>query len=180
MIQKNIYLIGFMATGKSKIGSILSEMLHWPFADTDDMIVALAGKPIPQIFADAGEAGFRRLEKDIIKKITQYQRWVISLGGGAVMDKENWKIISESGITICLSATPEVLYNRISQDSNRPLMANVTAGDLRHRIDTMLARRMPHYRQAMVTFESRDEVSPEELARQIFQFLQDTYEKNNG
>lgn len=170
---KNIYFMGFMAAGKSKVGKELAHILGWPFADTDDLVEERAGIAIDEIFMNSGESEFRRIEKDVIKKIAQNREWIVSLGGGAVIDEENWRMITDTGITICLHATPYLLHKRISRKDNRPLMKNRKDEALRERIAILLSEREPAYKKAQYHFESREEVSAYELAVKIYKQLQD-------
>ena len=111
-IEGNIYLLGFMATGKSKVGRIIAERLGWKFIDTDDEIEAMAGRTISNIFSTEGETYFRKLEKQVINRISELKTCVIALGGGAVVDEENWQKISQNGLTIRIQASPDVVLAR--------------------------------------------------------------------
>jgi len=170
---RNIYFMGFMATGKSRVGRELARLLGWPFTDTDSLIEQRAGKSISRIFADEGEPRFRQLESEVIREIADRKQWVVALGGGAVMNDGNWQVISQSGLTICLNASVDVLCKRIAEKDHRPLMANASAEELRQRIISMLERRSPFYQKAQYHFESREEVPAKDLAQQIFIYLRD-------
>jgi len=165
--------MGFMATGKSKVGRELARLLGWPFTDTDSLIEQQACKSINRIFADEGESHFRRLENQVIREIAGRKQWVIALGGGAIMNDGNWQLISQSGITICLNASVDVLCKRIAEKDHRPLMANASAEEQRQRIISMLEKRSPYYQKAQYHFESREEVAAKDLAQQIFFYLRD-------
>ena len=121
---KNIVLIGLMGSGKSAIGRTVAKKLGRRFIDTDRFIERRAGKTVPEIFKDAGETEFRTIEKDIIKKVSQYVGIVIATGGGAIKDIENFNLLKESGWIIALYASPETLYRRIEGKRVRPLLAN--------------------------------------------------------
>lgn len=167
--NRNIYFIGFMATGKSRIGQEFAALLSWPFLDTDAMIEQRAGKLISDIFRDQGEAHFRALERQIIKEVSRRKNQVIALGGGAVLDRENWKDITETGLTICLTAPEEVIYKRIYRKSTRPLMNHESPDELRAKIKAKLAERKPYYQQAQYTFATLEKYSPRECALKIFE-----------
>ena len=170
---KIIYFLGFMASGKTVIGKQFSSMMSWPFYDTDDLIEEKAGKSISQIFADQGEEAFRKIETDIIHQVAQKKHQVIALGGGAVLRTKNWKIISKSGISICLTAPVNVLISRISQKSHRPLMYNLTGNELGQKIENMLEERQPYYQRADYTFENGGQLSIKEFALSIFKTIRD-------
>ena len=165
--------MGFMATGKSRVGEELAKLLGWHFVDTDDLIEQEVGKSITRIFAEDGEAAFRQIEKRVVARLAQSSQNVVALGGGAVMDDENWKNITSSGVTICLTASVDLLYERISKKSHRPLMAGHQHEELRQRIESLLAQRLPFYSRAQYKFESRQEVPAEKLAEHIFLTLRD-------
>ncbi|HPR88554.1 MAG TPA: shikimate kinase [bacterium] len=170
---KNVYFMGFMGTGKSKVGRAFARLIGRPFADTDDLIVARAGMDIRAIFTAKGEESFRALEDEVVQEICGRQQWVISLGGGAVMRPNNWSLICATGITICLEASLEVLTNRLSRKRERPLVQGLGAEALRRRIEDLYAERAPIYQQAHYHFESREEVTASQLAETIFLYLRD-------
>ncbi len=171
---KNVYLIGFMATGKSRVGRELAGLLGWPFADTDHLIEKSAGTSINNIFNLHGEAAFRDLESGIIKKVAARRHQVISLGGGAVIREENWRVISDSGITICLTASLQTLVTRVQRKNDRPLLKNLSAESLQEKISAMLEQRLPHYEKADFSFESREEVSARDFAQTIYKRIMES------
>ena len=119
---KNIVLVGLMGSGKSAIGRTIAKKLGRRFIDTDRLIERKTGKTIAEIFNSEGELLFRKQEKDIIRKISQYIGIVIATGGGAIKDPENFKCLKESGWIIALFASPAVLYQRIAGKRIRPLL----------------------------------------------------------
>lgn len=170
---KNIYLIGFMATGKSRVGSDFAKILGWPFYDTDDLIEESAGKSISKIFEQDGEQVFRKIESDVIENLAEKIHNVVALGGGAVMSDDNWRLLCQSGLTICLHATPQVLYERIHGRSHRPLLNSLPDSELMDRIKEMLKIRGPRYAEAHYSFESTQDVPADILANNIFESLRD-------
>ena len=121
---KNIVLIGLMGTGKSAIGRTIGKKLGRRFIDTDRFIERKLGKTIPELFEQEGEVKFRLIEKEIIKKVSQYIGIVIATGGGVSKDPENFKHLKESGWIIALYASPETIYKRIEGKRIRPLLLN--------------------------------------------------------
>jgi shikimate kinase / 3-dehydroquinate synthase len=170
---KNIYFMGFMGTGKSKVGREFASLLGWPYLDTDDLIEERAGKTITDIFEQEGEDVFRKIEGDIIKEMSQKKHTVVSLGGGAVVADENWDILNSSGLTICLSASPELIRQRISKKTHRPLVKDFTNDELLQRIKNLLNQRAGRYSMAEYSFESKKEVPASQLANTIFEKLRD-------
>lgn len=121
---KNIVLIGLMGSGKSAIGRTIAKKLGRRFIDTDRLIERKSGKTISEIFEQKDEETFRTLEKEVIRKISQYVGIVVATGGGAIKDPDNFKNLKESGWIIALYASPETLYKRISGKRIRPLLLN--------------------------------------------------------
>ncbi len=120
-----IYLVGFMASGKSTIGRLLAHRLGWSFFDTDDEIEAAEKTTISEIFDQRGEAEFRRIETEILH---QHVRWiergrpaVLALGGGVFAQPENRRILEDRGITVWLDCPFPTLARRAEQASHRPL-----------------------------------------------------------
>ncbi len=160
---QNITLCGFMGTGKSSVGRLAAEVLHFDFLDTDAVIEARAGKPITQIFAEGGEPAFRALEKDIVKELTARKRTLISTGGGLVVNPENMASLKEHSMVICLRASPESIWARVKNQSHRPLL---NEPDPLARIRALLAERAPAYRQADALVNT-DIRSLREVAQQV-------------
>ena len=140
--MNNIYLVGFMATGKTAVGKELARKKKWHFLDLDELIELKEKRTIADIFAKEGEPYFRRLEKRVLKEVAKEKKFVVACGGGIVIDKENIKTMKENGIIICLSASPEVILQRTQGTSHRPLL-NVK--DQKKRIELLLKLRAPYY-----------------------------------
>ncbi|MCK8826645.1 shikimate kinase [Natroniella acetigena] len=118
----NIALIGFMGTGKSSVGRELADELGYSFVDLDQEIVKHEGQEIPQLFATAGEDYFREVETEVTKKVAAKDKQVIATGGGVVLKEENLEALRSNGTLILLTATPEEILRRTSQDGDRPLL----------------------------------------------------------
>ena len=159
-----IFLTGFMATGKTKVGRILAERLGRPFVDTDDLIVETAGKTIPEIFHQDGETVFRRIEHDCVARASEMGEAVIALGGGAITQEANWETIRQTGICLCFQAAPETIFERVSRNDERPLMAGLNAAGRMDRIRNMLAERRPFYNRSDAFVTSTEDRTPEETA----------------
>jgi shikimate kinase len=143
----NLALIGFMGTGKSVVGRVVADLLHFTFLDTDHVIEARAGKAISQIFAQDGEPAFRELERRIVEELTRRERTVIATGGGLPADPGNMASLKSHALVVCLWASPEAIYERVRGHDHRPLL---NEPDPLGRIRALLAAREPHYRQADV------------------------------
>lgn len=143
--MKNIVLTGFMGTGKSSVGRWLARELNVKFVDTDDLIEKAAGMSINEIFAESGEAYFRRLESKVINEVSSKTDMVIATGGGAIVNPLNLDALRRNGVIICLTASIDAIISRIGDRDERPLIAK---GDKREAISNLLRIREPFYKKA--------------------------------
>ncbi|MCA6072713.1 MAG: shikimate kinase [Endomicrobium sp.] len=120
--RKSIIFTGFMGTGKTETGKIVAKKLNMSFFDTDDLIERKADLSINDIFKRYGEACFRRIETEVIKEISKEESVVIACGGGVVLNPENIKVLRQRGIIINLCASVEVVYERLKNSADRPLL----------------------------------------------------------
>lgn len=171
MTAPPVFLTGFMATGKSRIGRLLAARLSRRFFDTDEMIEARAGKAVPAIFEEDGEEAFRRLESECVAAAAATDA-VVALGGGAITRSANREAIrAAGGVLICLQADVETILQRVSRKEDRPLLAGLTPAQQRAKIEAMLAERAPYYAQADVTVSSCEDRSPEALTEELVEIL---------
>jgi len=140
--KTNIVLIGFMGTGKTTVGKRLAAKLGLTFTDMDDCIVERAGKSIPAIFADDGEPAFRTLERQVVVDLSARRGLVIATGGGVVLNPDNTRDLGASGLLVALTASPEIILERLRHDTGRPLLSS---GDKGEKIRTLLAARQHLY-----------------------------------
>lgn len=122
--MKTITIIGMMGAGKTTIGKLLGQFLKFDFIDTDSEIEKQTGKSISEIFAKYGEEYFRTLEKNVIKTIFNSENKIISTGGGAFENKEIRDLLLENSTVVYLKTTPDVIFERIKNNSQRPLLKN--------------------------------------------------------
>jgi len=118
----NIVITGFMGTGKTAVGQEVARRLGRPFVDVDAEIEARAGRPIPRVFAEDGEAAFRRMEAALCAELSARQGLVIATGGGALVDPANRARMMESGTVVCLTCAPDEILRRVSSNPDRPLL----------------------------------------------------------
>lgn len=184
MTKKNIiYLTGFMTSGKSTIGSILSNVLGWEFYDLDRVIESKENKKVVDIFDKHGEEYFRRIENETLSELSQSTNTVIALGGGTISNKSNLEIIKNSGILVYLKVPPEILYKRLKNKIDRPLFKDLVLGEkseeeFLEKIDLLLKKREDDYEQAdlvIKTDETRIGFTVDKIAKQIKSVL---YERN--
>ncbi len=159
--KERIYLTGFMASGKSTIGPIVANVIGYDFVDIDRAIEQAVGKSVNQIFLESGEDHFRTLERELVASLSKKPNHVISLGGGTIMDDENFRIVTTSGILVYLKSTPERIFRRVQRRDDRPVLRSA-GGDrlsdeqLRTRIETLYRVREPVYAKADFTFHTDD------------------------
>ena len=143
----NLALIGFMGSGKSTVGRLAAETMHFTFLDTDHVIEARAGKRISDIFAQDGEPAFREWERRVVEELTRRQRTVIATGGGLPTNEANLASLKTHALVVCLWASPEGIYERVKGHDHRPLL---NEPDPLAKIRELLAARERFYRQADV------------------------------
>lgn len=161
-----IVLVGFMGSGKSTVGKILSEKLSVPFVDLDSVVVERAGMSIPEIFRKKGESEFRKIEREaLISELLKEGSFVLSTGGGAPAYSDNMEIINRFALSFFLYADFETLYGRISEDRNRPLTALK-----KEELERLYTDRLPFYKKARFTVNTEGK-TPEEVAEEIISLL---------
>jgi shikimate kinase/3-dehydroquinate synthase len=168
--NKNIALIGFSATGKTIVAHKVAGLLSWTFIDTDDEIVKLSGKAIPEIFKQDGEDKFRRLESQVLKQACRQEHVVIATGGGAIIDPKNQELLLRTSVVVCLEARPEIAYQRLLHDtlySKNPVVRPLLAGDNPlERIKQLKAKRQLYYAIADWTVHT-DNLTIDEVSREV-------------
>ena len=159
-VDRHVFLVGFMGAGKSTIGPLIARLLGLPFHDLDDLIGARTNKIVAKIFAESGEAEFRRLETEELDACEELNPSVIALGGGAFIKEENRRIIDRIGISVWLDCPVEVCLARVGGDASRPLLGSDDA--MRRLFDL----RRPVYQMARLMIDSGNG-SPEEIASRV-------------
>lgn len=163
-MSKNIVLVGLSGSGKTTIGTLLTELLpDYKFIDTDKIIVKLERRSINDIFAIDGEGYFRDLETKVAKGVSTSENQIISTGGGIILRQENMDALRSNGIIFYLKTSPEILIKRLEGDSSRPLLKT---DDVKAKLEKMLEIRGKLYEKADITVET-DNLSAEETAKEI-------------
>nr|MBU1328250.1 shikimate kinase [Candidatus Omnitrophota bacterium] len=165
--MNNIILVGFMGTGKSVVGKKLAAKLNRDFVELDDIVETREKMPIKDIFEKKGELYFRLVEKKIVKEASQLKNKVISAGGGAIVDEENFKNLKNSGTIICLKASPETILKRTKGLKTRPLL---NVHDTKKQIEELLKKRETYYNKADFSIET-DNISIDEIVLKIIAFI---------
>jgi shikimate kinase len=141
----NLYLVGFMGTGKSTVGRAVAHKLGFAMLDSDHEIERIKGKTIPEIFAQEGEPVFRAMERTFIEGGHPAERAVISCGGGLVVQPGMLALLRAKGVVVCLHASVETILARTQRQQNRPLLVSDNPEE---RIRTLYAQREPIYKQS--------------------------------
>ena len=156
-----------MGSGKSSVGRLAAQLLHFTFLDTDQVIEARAGKSIREIFEQDGEPAFRELERRIVEELTRRTKTVIATGGGLPAYEANLASLKTHALVVCLWASAETLHERVCAHSHRPLL---NEPDPLGRIRQLLAAREAYYRQADVLVSTELRPLREVAAQVIHQF----------
>ncbi len=149
--MKNIVLIGMMGAAKSTTGRIIAEKLNRPFFDGDDFYVTFYHESVSETFSKYGEEEFRRREAEIYRKLGSLDGAVIACGGGVVLKEENMLALSENGVIVCLTATPEAIFKRVSGNDKRPLLRD---GGIEKIVEIMQNRKPLYEKYAHFTVDN--------------------------
>lgn len=148
-----ILIIGYMGAGKTTLGKVLAESLGLPFYDLDWYIESRMMKTVPQLFAERGEEGFRKVEHNMLHEVAEFEDVVISCGGGTPCFYDNMEYMNAQGDTVYLKASPEVLYAHLQIGKvERPLLKNKTREEMQAFIQEQLAEREKYYTKARHIF----------------------------
>lgn len=164
---RNIFLVGFMGAGKTTVGRILAGLTGFKYLDADRLLEQNAGTTISNIFAEKGEDYFRDLETETLELIASREGQIVSTGGGAVQRDRNWAAMSGNGVSVYLKAEVETIWDRIKDDTTRPLL------QVENPLDTareLLDKRTPMYERADIVVET-DRLLPAQVAEKIISEL---------
>jgi shikimate kinase len=164
---RNLALVGFMGTGKSSVGRLVADMLRFTFLDTDNVIVARAGKPIAEIFEQQGEGAFREWERKIVEELTRRSKTVIATGGGLPASESNLASLKTHSMVVCLWASPEKIWERVRGHTHRPML---NEAEPQEKIRQLLSEREPYYRRADVLVNTELRSLREVAAQVIHQY----------
>ena len=162
MTIDKIYLVGFMAAGKSTVARALADRLGWRAEDVDALIEARERRTIADIFGRQGEPYFRGVERDILKLLLPLRHVVVATGGGTFMEADNRAAMNMDGVSIWLDVPFDLLLARLPADGRRPLAAD------RQQMERLFALRQTAYAQAHVRIEA-GAAPPDEIAERIIE-----------
>jgi shikimate kinase len=143
-VFRNLVLVGFMGSGKSSVGRILSSLTGFALVDTDTLVAQEAGQSIPAIFKQHGEEHFRALETKVLQSLVGRIGLIIATGGGIITVEENRKLLPQIGPVVWLDASPDHLYQRVKH-SKRPLLQTANP---RRTVEELYRQRESLYREA--------------------------------
>ena len=164
MTADKIYLVGFMAAGKTTVARSLAERLGWRAEDIDELIEARERRTVADIFARSGEPYFRTLERDILRLLLPLRHVVVATGGGTFMDPDNRVAINMDGVSVWLDVPLDELVARLPADGRRPLAAD------RAQMDRLYAIRQAAYANAQIRIDARG-AHPEAVAERIIEAI---------
>ncbi len=159
-------LVGVMGAGKTTVGAAVAEALGLPFADTDTIIEERAGKPIPEIFVDEGEAAFRTLEREVVAATLEGFDGILALGGGAILDDATRKLLADQTV-VYLSVELTDALKRVGLGAGRPLLAINPRATLKF----LLEQRRPLYLEVATHTVLTDGREPAEIAPEVVALL---------
>jgi shikimate kinase len=168
-----VFLIGFMASGKTTVGRIVAARLGWQFQDLDEIVTTVAGRSVAEIFARDGEPEFRRRESEALRLVCKRERTVVATGGGAACQEQNLSLMLSSGDVVALSVQPAEVVRRAGADSGRPLLDSTAAagkGDPIAAAAELLATRDGFYARAHHRVDTNGK-SPEQVADEVLRLL---------
>ena len=141
----NLYLVGFMGTGKTTVGRAVAHKIGFAALDSDHEIERLQGKTIPEIFAQQGEPAFRTMEREFIEHGHPAERTLVACGGGLVVQPGMLELLKTKGIVVCLHASIETILARTARHRNRPLL---DVEDPEARVRSLYAAREEVYKRS--------------------------------
>jgi shikimate kinase len=157
-----IYLVGFMAAGKTTVARLVAERLGWRAEDIDELIEARERRTVAEIFSKSGEPYFRSVERDILRLLLPLRHCVVATGGGTFMDPDNRVAINMDGVSVWLDVPLEDLVARLPADGRRPLAAD------RVQMERLFALRQIAYATAQLRVDARG-AHPETVAERIIE-----------
>ena len=158
-----IFLIGFMGSGKSTMGRALALKLSMTFIDLDSYMEKKYSRTIPQIFAEEGEDGFRKKEREVLKEVAAFDHVIIATGGGAPCFFDNMELMNNCGFCIFLDVDVSSLVNRLTHaKTERPLIMGKSPDELRAFIEQMMKKRRPFYEKARYIVKG-NEIFPDQV-----------------
>lgn len=168
-LKKTVILVGMMGSGKTTVGHALSRLLDVPFVDVDGEIVRSEGCSIADIFNKEGESFFRAVESKILKRVLSGLPMVVSTGGGAFLSEHNRLLIKQKGVSVCLDAELDVLWERVRYKKTRPLLQTSQPYET---LKKLFEDRVGYYHLSDIKVSSSNGASPALMAKRVLIALQ--------
>ena len=168
ILKKTIVMVGMMGAGKTAVGRGLSQRLSVPFLDSDSEIETAANRTVPEIFKRDGEKFFRAREAEVIARLLEEKRGVLSTGGGAFLAQDNRIQITTRGVSVWLDADLDLLWHRVRLKDTRPLLRTA---DPFATLTKIYGNRVPMYAKADVVVKSISGLSIEEMVDRVIDKL---------
>ena len=168
-----IFIIGYMASGKTTFGKALAEKLDVAFIDLDQYLEQRTGKTITEIFEEKGENEFRKIEKEMLEAaVNEDYDAVIACGGGTPCFHNNMEYINRKGLSVFLETSIPVLISRLqAENDKRPIVAGKSDDEIREKVLTQLCERLPHYMEAKLKWHGDDLETPAEIDMNVETFI---------
>ncbi len=168
MAKHNIYLVGFMGTGKSTIGRELARVMGRKFIDIDQELEKRHGGSVSSLFKEHGEQWFREREEELCAELAQSSNRVVATGGGSLINPANFEAFQKSGLLVCLYTQRDCLVERLERNEKRPLLQNVD--DVGERVDQLFQERRYLYERIKIRIDTTN-YTPLETAKRIAELL---------
>ena len=159
-----LYLIGFMGSGKTTVGRLVADRMHWRFLDLDEEIERVEGRSVSDIFRQSGESHFRRLEQQHLRSISGPRDLVVALGGGTYEAARNREFIEANGTSVYLETPLEDIYSRLESDGTRPMFSS------RDQVSKLYQQRLSSYNMARVKVETNN-MDPASIAEEVVRLM---------
>ena len=164
MLKKTVVLVGMMGAGKTAVGRALAQRLDVPFLDSDAEIEKAANMSIAEIFSRDGEPFFREKEAQVIERLLDEERGILSTGGGAYLAERNRAVISQKGVAVWLDADLSLLWSRVKHKDTRPLLRTP---DPKATLRDIFNARVPVYQLSDLSVKAAPQFSIEDMAERV-------------
>lgn len=167
-LDKTVALVGMMGAGKTAVGKAIAQILEVPFLDSDAEIERAADRTIAEIFERDGEAFFRSKETQVITRLLEDERCILSTGGGAFMSAENRETIADQGVAVWLKADLDILWQRVRHKNTRPLLQTDNPFET---LKSLAEDRDPIYAMAGIVVDAEPSLTIEQMAQKVVNAL---------
>ena len=164
--HKNIFLIGFMGSGKTSVSAAMGRLYGKNVIEIDDQIVAREGRSVKQIFEESGEEYFRNCETELLCEITLRSNAIVSCGGGIVLRPQNVKLMKENGVIVLLEAEAGTIYGRVKDENVRPILNGNMSVEY---IQELKQKRAHTYQHAADLVIRTDRKTIEQVAGEVYE-----------